>query len=350
MKTAVRLVMVAALLAGAVAYVSLDKSVTLVEGDRSTRVHTLSLSVGQFLARRGVDLQAHDVVTPALDAPLQEGTRIEVRHTRRVTFVLAGDTETVWVAGDTMGEILRDAGLDGYRSAAASPSAPVDGGAVIVLDPPRAVHLVVGGVSREVITDATTVGGVLDSLGVRLRGRDRVHPGRPHPLGDGTTIRVTRIRIRTVSEVERVQPGEVTRLEEDLPAGEVRVIQEGRVGTVRRTYRIRSVDGREVRRVLLDEAVAQAPVDRIVEVGTGGEHEQVGEASWYDRTGMVAAHRWLPKGTRVTVTNLDTGASVSVIIDDRGPYVDGRIIDLSDDAFARIGALSQGTCRVRIAW
>jgi rare lipoprotein A len=57
----------------------------------------------------------------------------------------------------------------------------------------------------------------------------------------------------------------------------------------------------------------------------------------------------LPFGTVVTVTNLANGNRVQVVINDRGPF-GGRIIDLSDQAFARIAPLSQGVCQVRLTW
>jgi peptidoglycan lytic transglycosylase len=77
----------------------------------------------------------------------------------------------------------------------------------------------------------------------------------------------------------------------------------------------------------------------------------VGEAVWYDPpwSGFTAAHPWLPFGSKVTVTNLATGASVTVVVNDRGPF-GGRDIDLSREAFAQIASLSQGVCRVRLAW
>ncbi len=77
---------------------------------------------------------------------------------------------------------------------------------------------------------------------------------------------------------------------------------------------------------------------------------ETGTASWYRRSGLTAAHPSLPLGTEVDVTNVETGRSVTVVINDRGPYVPGRIIDLSDDAFSRIASLADGTCRVRLAW
>jgi rare lipoprotein A len=91
--------------------------------------------------------------------------------------------------------------------------------------------------------------------------------------------------------------------------------------------------------------------------------EQLGEASWYgtwhhgrptasgarfDEHALTAAHPTLPLGTRATVTNLATGASVDVVVNDRGPYVHGRDIDLSRAAAQAIGVIRTGSAAVRI--
>lgn len=68
----------------------------------------------------------------------------------------------------------------------------------------------------------------------------------------------------------------------------------------------------------------------------------------FDAYGLTAAHRSLPFGTRVRVTNLNNGRNVVVRITDRGPFVGGRVIDLSQGAASRIGMISTGTAPVRL--
>ena len=90
---------------------------------------------------------------------------------------------------------------------------------------------------------------------------------------------------------------------------------------------------------------------------------QVGMASWYggqfhgrttasgepfDMNAMTAAHRTLPFGTNVRVTNLDNGRSVVVRINDRGPYAKRRIIDLSRHAAEQLGFRKAGVAKVRV--
>ncbi len=68
----------------------------------------------------------------------------------------------------------------------------------------------------------------------------------------------------------------------------------------------------------------------------------------YNQNAMTAAHKTLPFGTRVRVTNLENKKSVSVVVNDRGPFVKGRIIDVSRAAAKKLGMLDSGTARVRI--
>ncbi|MPZ75519.1 MAG: septal ring lytic transglycosylase RlpA family protein [Deltaproteobacteria bacterium] len=90
---------------------------------------------------------------------------------------------------------------------------------------------------------------------------------------------------------------------------------------------------------------------------------QTGIASWYgpgfhgkatasgviyNQNDLTAAHQTLPLGTRVLVTNLETGKSVEVLINDRGPFAKGRIIDLSYGAGEILGMIRAGTIPVRI--
>jgi rare lipoprotein A len=68
----------------------------------------------------------------------------------------------------------------------------------------------------------------------------------------------------------------------------------------------------------------------------------------YDMFAMTAAHKTLPMNTFLLVKNLDNGKEISVRVNDRGPFVKGRIIDLSNTAAREIDMLGKGTARVRI--
>lgn len=68
----------------------------------------------------------------------------------------------------------------------------------------------------------------------------------------------------------------------------------------------------------------------------------------YDKNALTAAHRELPFDTEVRVTNMETGAQVIVRINDRGPYDETRILDVSEKAAQQLGFLDIGVAQVRI--
>ena len=68
----------------------------------------------------------------------------------------------------------------------------------------------------------------------------------------------------------------------------------------------------------------------------------------FDQQALTAAHPTLPLGTTVVVTRPDTGKEVEVLINDRGPFIDGRIIDLSKRAARKLDMLHRGVARVEV--
>ncbi len=101
-------------------------------------------------------------------------------------------------------------------------------------------------------------------------------------------------------------------------------------------------------------AIAPPPPPRPPEYGIAswyGDHEAglrtaSGEVFRPDR--LTAAHRWLPLGTKVKVTRVGTKRSTIVTINDRGPYIGGRLIDLSPAAARQLAMVDKGVARVRV--
>lgn len=68
----------------------------------------------------------------------------------------------------------------------------------------------------------------------------------------------------------------------------------------------------------------------------------------FNKNELTAAHRTLPFGTRVRVTNLSTGRSVTVRVNDRGPFISGRVIDVSEAAAGELGMKERGVAKVKL--
>lgn len=126
----------------------------------------------------------------------------------------------------------------------------------------------------------------------------------------------------------------------------------------RRTARVRDDESRETRRASRRSARRVASLGNDAGASSGSAHhgiasfywqpQRVASGGWFNPNAMTAAHKTLPFGTRVRVTHAANGRSVVVTINDRGPYIAGRIIDLSKAAAGVIGMQGQGIARVRM--
>lgn len=106
-------------------------------------------------------------------------------------------------------------------------------------------------------------------------------------------------------------------------------------------------------RPLVDDALtaagADAPTGLICRASWYEAGELTASGEPFDPNGLTAASRTLPLGSRIVVTELIHGRSVIVRVNDRGPYVDGRCVDLTPTAFVLLAPLDQGVIPVRVA-
>jgi uncharacterized protein YabE (DUF348 family) len=351
-----RTLLIAAICAAGMVYLSIRRQgITLVVDGRPRAVPSMDGSVGQLLVVHGIAVDSSDEIVPEPSTALADGMTVTVD-----TDGTTGPGVGVWV--------VEGAGRPAMLGVAAElAGSSTLGEASVGRSPIRAVSVVVRGKEHDVLTNAQSVGALLSAMGITPDGDDRVLPPPRTPLRTGRTVRVTNIRVVTRT-VERAVPFDTrTTTAADLEPGESRIVRRGDAGVAVKIYSLRIADGRVVGKRLERRRITDAPVTRLREVGPeaqpGGGVDSVvssdairgtqsGDATWYDPpwSGLTAAHPTLPFGTMVTVTSLGTGRSVTVRINDRGPYAPGRIIDLSPEAFQLIAPLSQGVANVRITW
>ena len=121
------------------------------------------------------------------------------------------------------------------------------------------------------------------------------------------------------------------------------------------------IDNFSEHRPLIRRAVLVAAAAAALALSTSAAYAQCGGASWYgpgfngkraasgdvfNENAMTAAHRSLPFGTKVQVTDQNSGKSIEVVINDRGPFHGKRIIDLSKAAATALGFRNRGTTSV----
>jgi rare lipoprotein A len=217
------------------------------------------------------------------------------------------------------------------------------------LGPIREVTVVVKGKAHDVVTNARTVSELLSAMRIEPDGDDEVAPPPDTPLSRTTRVRYTSISYAIENVIVRIPLAPDASQTSRVPVGYSQTLVPGAPAAVVASYRVRYVNGVAASRQLISTMVLRAGRPAHEVLGRAA-HSMTGQASWYYvSSDLTAASPWLPFGTRVTVTNLATGATVTVVINDRGPF-GGRIIDLSRSAFSRIAPLGQGVAEVRISW
>ncbi|MGZ4155454.1 MAG: ubiquitin-like domain-containing protein [Actinomycetota bacterium] len=335
------------LISAGVTYLAIQKTVTLVVDGRPQSVRTLSANVGELLSVTGIALDGQDQVEPPPSTPLSDGMTVVV-DTQPLTATMTSSKDVgVWVTEGASGPLVTP------TVGRAESSLSAEGW--VGTSPPVHARVVVKGKEHDVLTNADTVGALLSAMGISPDPSDRVLPSPKTPLHDGALVAFTDVDVRTRRVVQSIPFDTLTSYTQSLAPGVVRVASGGRTGRLLEVYRVKAVDGRVVSRTLLRRQVLEEaqPRHRLVGSADTSIHgSENGEASWYSfapGSGLTAAHPWLPFGTVVTVTNLENGKQIQVVINDRGPF-GGRVIDLSEEAFSSLASLGHGVIDVRLTW
>jgi uncharacterized protein YabE (DUF348 family)/3D (Asp-Asp-Asp) domain-containing protein len=180
-----------------------------------------------------------------------------------------GFTSTYSSTYVTVGQALASQGvrLGEGDSISPPPDSELTPGAHIYVNHAVGVRLVVAGAEQQLNTRSQTVADVLAQAGVSLEAMDRVTPRLSRPVRAGMTIKVTTVREIVEVAEEAIEYESLIQYDAELARG-VRLIEEGgEYGWVHREYQVRQVNGRETRRVLLNETYTP-PQNEVVTIGT----------------------------------------------------------------------------------
>ncbi len=258
-------------------------------------------TVGEALGGLGIVLTGRDRVLPAIDTPLQAGTHIYVRHAVSARLIMAGADTLIYTHGDTVGDMLAEAGI-------------------------------------------------------KLEPMDRVIPGAGERVRGGMSVSLTTVRDVTEVVEEPLEFDTIFHYDTEVDEGRRLLVQAGSNGSVRREYLVRVVDGDEVSRSVIAET-STAPTDEVIAIGTyvrpvvraPAVTAPTGElacastlnvyATWYSAAsaggsttatgtgvykGIVAVDpRVIPLGTRMYIPGYGYGVAA-----DTGGGIRGNMIDL----------------------
>lgn len=259
---------VLALVGGTAAVTQVHKTVTIDYDGHVATVGSYGASVADVLRYHHIPLGPDDLVQPAASSPAADGGEVVVRSSREVTVEIDGEVTTFPTTAHTVGELLAALGPRGSDAVtSASRTAALDRTPVRV-STTKTVQVAVDGLVLPIRTAQSTVRDVLRAAGITLGEHDRTSV----PLGaaavDGMVVMVSRGNTDADRKTE-VIPFETERVESDeLPKGYEVVRTAGVPGERVTTYEVRTLDGAEVERTVVDREVTRKPVDEVVVVGT----------------------------------------------------------------------------------
>ncbi|HEY0773782.1 MAG TPA: ubiquitin-like domain-containing protein, partial [Nocardioidaceae bacterium] len=261
---------------------SMSKTVTLSVDGEAGQVSTLGGTVADVLDAEGIEVGERDVVAPALDTKVNDGTRIAVRYARELQVSVDGEEKSYWVTATDVSSALDQLGLR-YAGAELSVSRGAEisrDGLDLEVVTPKKITLVNGPrKARTVTVPALTVSEALADLGIDLGERDEVKPGRDAELEDGDKLVVTKVRVVTKKVTEDVDYDTIEKADSSMFEGDSKVIRAGRDGSRSVVYRLRFENGELVVRKELRATVLSEPRDAVVRVGTKEEAPAANYAS-----------------------------------------------------------------------
>ena len=371
---------VALTIAGGVAVaMALHKNDVVLSVDGET--HSVSVredTVGQVLEKDGITVGEHDVVAPSLDTKITNGMEISVLYGRQLQLTSDGEARTVWTTSRTVDDALTQLNLNDPDSKLSTSRSAAIGreGLSFNISTPKNVTVDAAGTPVE-LRVAGTVGDALTAAKVTPDEDDVVTPAADTSLTDGMAISYTNVEKRATSKEEAVPFEKKEEKSDELEEGKTKVTTEGVNGVKTQNFVEVYHNGTLVSSELQNEQVTKEPVAQVTKVGTkkaskpseGGSGSGGGgdlspangsscQASYYwqgqttasgerfNPNDLTAAHKTLPLGSKVKVTNPSNGKTVVVRINDRGPYVAGRCLDLSKAAMETIGGTSSGVITV----
>ncbi|ACL39273.1 Transglycosylase domain protein [Pseudarthrobacter chlorophenolicus A6] len=269
-KVGAQLLVLCTLVAGLVAFVGNNKTITLNVDGKVSSVQTFGGTVGQVVKSANIELKPADRVSPAIDASVHNGTVINVNQAKEVKVSLDGAEKTVSTTAQDVAGLVTELGV----ASTSSLSVPKDAqlalaGSFVSISTPKSVSIVADGKVNTTTTTAATVGDVLESAGLTIGANDRTsQPANAHVVNN-MVIKVSRVdNGQTAKTTEDVPFETVTTESAEMLKGEKEVTQAGAAGKLEKTFKLVLVDGREASRTLVSEAVAVQPVAEKVTVGT----------------------------------------------------------------------------------
>jgi uncharacterized protein YabE (DUF348 family) len=257
-----------ALVLGLVAFVGNNKTITVNVDGQASSVQTFGGSVSQVLAKANVELRPADHVSPALGSGVDNGTVITVNTSKEIKVNLDGAKSTVQTTSAKVGDLVSQLGLGPNAAISAPKDMQLASSDVIDISTPKTVKILADGKSVDKTTTAVSVADLLASSGITVGPVDLVSQPGEAPVVNNMVVKVSRVNADGSTTVSTDIPFQTEQtVDPNMFKDQQKVSQPGVVGKMETSFKVVTVDGREVSRTQTGQTVKSAPVTQKVTVG-----------------------------------------------------------------------------------
>jgi len=255
--------------AGTTAWTAADKKVTLVVDGQQHTVRTTASAVSGVLASAHYAVGPHDLLAPAADSAVRNGSRIVLERGRLLHLNVDGADKDVWTTAPTVAAAVAELGYSAasYVSVSRAQRLPLSPTAFVVRTP-RVVTVVHDGTRQRAETTDATVSDLLADMHLALDGGDKVSPALTTELVGTQQIVITRVDSRRLVLSRAVPFPTKQKHDATLLAGRTLTVRSGKAGLAKITYEAVYVNGKLSRKTKLGTTIVRKPQPAVVKVGT----------------------------------------------------------------------------------
>ncbi|MEV0069839.1 MULTISPECIES: resuscitation-promoting factor [unclassified Amycolatopsis] len=281
---------------GGAAALAMNKSVTVDVDGHEVTVHSYGDTVGEVLEDAGLSVGAHDSLSPSPQAEVGDGGVIKLERGRQLNLVVDGVSRPSWVRATTLGEAMTQLGMADMMGKGAWTSMPGTGelpleGSTVQVKTLKHVTLFDGtNAPRQVTTNAVTTKELLSDFKMSLGPDDAVEGGLNVSLKDGAEVHVSRMGVSMVNQQETIDP-DVQKVDDPtLELGKTTVEDPGTAGQKMVTYKVTKKNGEEISREQVSVKVLLEAKPKILKVGSMKPADPaIGDGSAWDRIAACEA-------------------------------------------------------------
>ena len=272
---AAQAVVITGLVGGTGAVVTMNKPVTLEVNGQAEEIRTFGGTVGDILDSHEIDVDKRDQVKPGVGTKVDRDMTITVSTAKKVALSVDGKETNEWTNANTVGQALADLGVDAKGAdlnAKASQRLKEEGNDIDVTTS-KDLTVVADGKDHKVSAAVGTAKEALKDTGVKLDKDDFLSVPMSAEVSDGQVLTVNRVKNDTVKDKQAIKAKVETKKSDSLYEGETKVETEGKDGEKQVTYKVKTINGEQVKKEKKDEKVLSEPKTKVVIQGTKKKEE-----------------------------------------------------------------------------